>query len=304
MGTPVRKGPDFFIVGAPKCGTTAMADYLGQHPAIGMCARKETHHLATDLRPRLVVKQNQQRFTREQYLGFFDHVQDRSRLGEASVWYLYSEAAPQEIKQLAPAADILIMLRNPVEMLPSLHSQFVFVGIEPVEDFAAALALDEQRERDGAPRGFPPRSYRDAADYAPRVRRYLEAFGRDRVHVVVYDDFKEDTLGAVQGTYDFLGVDSSFRPRLDVVNPNTVVRNRSLRGLVRRPPERLRPLLHRISSQQARRRIGAAVKRWNTRAVPRDPVPDGIVESLRPLAVRQAGELEELLGRDFSRWRR
>jgi len=302
MGTPVSKGPDFFIVGAPKCGTTAMADYLGQHPALGMCARKETHHLATDLRPRLVVRQNHQPFTREQYLGFFDHVQDRSRLGEASVWYLYSEAARQEIKQLAPAADILIMLRNPVEMLPSLHSQFVFVGVEPVEDFAAALALDEERERDGAPRGFPPRSYRDAADYAPRVKRYVEVFGPDRVHVVIYDDFKEDTLAAVQDTFGFLGVDPSFRPKLDVVNPNTVVRSRYLRGLVRRPPERVRPILHRLSTQTARRRVGAAYKRWNTRAVPRDPVPDGVAEALRPLAARQAGELEQVLGRDFSRW--
>ena len=47
------EGPDFFIVGAPKCGTTAMADYLGQHPEIGMCPRKETHVFATDLYDRL-----------------------------------------------------------------------------------------------------------------------------------------------------------------------------------------------------------------------------------------------------------
>ena len=136
-----------------------------------------------------------------------------------------------------PEARIIVMLRNPIEMLPSLHSQFVFVGIEPVEDFGTALALDEERERSGVPRGFPPRSYRSAVRYAEQVERYLDVFGRERVHVILYDDFRDDTLAAYRGVCEFLGVDPEFEPQVEVVNPNKEVRSRILRTLVKTPPE-------------------------------------------------------------------
>lgn len=83
--------------------------------------------------------------------ALFEGAQGRKRIGEASVWYLYSSAASREINQFSPEADPIVMLRNPFEALPSLHSQFVFVGIEPVEDFEEALAPDEERERAGTP---------------------------------------------------------------------------------------------------------------------------------------------------------
>lgn len=80
------RGPDFFIVGAPKCGTTALTDYLGQHPEIGMCALKETHYFATDLTSRSILKLGQSPPSPDEYLELFKSVQDRRRLGEASGW--------------------------------------------------------------------------------------------------------------------------------------------------------------------------------------------------------------------------
>ncbi len=148
------RGPDFFIVGAPKCGTTAMTDYLGQHPEIGMCAQKETQHFATDLYPRFEIRSRHEWLTQDEYMKLFEGAQNRKRLGEASVWYLYSSAAPREINEFSPAADIIVMLRNPLQALPSLHSQFVFMGIEPVEDFERALDLDEERERGRSTKGL------------------------------------------------------------------------------------------------------------------------------------------------------
>ena len=123
------EGPDFFIVGAPKCGTTAMADYLGQHPEIGMCPRKETHVFATDLSERMAMRRGQRPMSRERFLNLFADLQEERLRGEASVWHLYSASAAAEIAAFQPQARIIVMLRSPVEMLPSLHSQFVFVGI-------------------------------------------------------------------------------------------------------------------------------------------------------------------------------
>jgi hypothetical protein len=126
-----------------------MTDYPAQHPHVGMCARKETQYFATDLYPKFGRGEAIHGSVARASSALFAGTQGRKRIGEASVWYLYSSVAPREINQFSPEADIIVMLRNPFEALPSLHSQFVFVGIEPVEDFEEALALDEERERAG-----------------------------------------------------------------------------------------------------------------------------------------------------------
>jgi hypothetical protein len=248
------------------------------------------------------MKRGQRAPSRDAYLGLFSGVQKRRRLGEASVWYLYSSEAPTAIKQFSPEAEILIMLRNPIEMLPSLHSQFVYVGIEPEEDFDQALALDAIREQSGGPRGFPPASYRSAARYAEQVERYLRTFGADRVHVVSYDAFRERTLDAYRQTCEFLGVDPGFTPALPVVNANKRVKSRVIRRLQRRPPELLRPILHAATTEELRRRAGGVIKRWNTRFETRSPLSPEAAGALEPLVSEQVHALRALLDLDVSRW--
>jgi len=135
--------PDFFIVGAPKCGTTAMSDYLRQHPEIYMPQRKEPHFFGSDLDapyPYFIRD-------KEQYFSLFAEAKDEKRVGEASVWYLYSKRAAFEIKEFCPTASIIIMLRNPVDMIYSLHSQRLFTGNEDIPDFEEALEAEEDRKR-------------------------------------------------------------------------------------------------------------------------------------------------------------
>jgi hypothetical protein len=91
----VRK-PDFFIVGAPKCGTTAMQDYLSQHPEIYMSKARELHFFGSDLRF------SYERPGEVEYLSYFESATNEKRVGEASVWYLYSKQAAGEIKELNP----------------------------------------------------------------------------------------------------------------------------------------------------------------------------------------------------------
>lgn len=296
------RGPDFFIVGAPKCGTTAMADYLGQHPEIGMCERKETHYLVGNLYPRMVKRRGTRPPTSDQYLSWFASVQDRKRLGEASVWYLYAEQAPAKIAAYCPDAQIIAMLRNPVEMLPALHSEFVLQAIEPVEDFAEALALDDVRERDGVPPGFPPRSYRAAVHYAEQLRRYFDLFGRERVRVIVFDDFKARTLTVYQETCSFLGVDPGFVPDLRIINANRRARSQGFERFIKRPPERLRSVLHVASSQRLRGKVGTVISRMNTRFQPREPISGELASALRSKFAPSVDELRALLELELSSW--
>ena len=203
-----ERKPDVFIVGAPKCGTSAMHHYLAAHDDIYM-AKKEMHAFGSDLRfgPQFYRRNLQE------YLAEFDARNGERRAGEASVWYLYSTQAAAEIQAFNPEARIIIMLREPAEMLYSLYSQFRYDGNEHLKTFEEALAAEEKRR---AGRCIKRQTYfaqglvyRDAARYTAQVRRYFDVFGRDRVHVVIYDDLVADVRATYCRTLDFLGVDSA-----------------------------------------------------------------------------------------------
>src|SRR5215469_3235484 len=141
MASP--KKPDFFIVGAPKCGTTALNHYLAAHPDIFM-AKKETHFFGADLRfgPQLQFYRQYP----DEYSAEFAAWNGQARGGETSVWYLFSQKAAEEIKAYNPDARIIIMLREPVAMLYSLYCQFVADGNEYLPGFKQALAAEAERQ--------------------------------------------------------------------------------------------------------------------------------------------------------------
>lgn len=130
--------PNFFVVGAPKAGTTSLYNYLGQHPAIYMSPIKEPAFFATDL---FEVKRQMGRPTAdpadlrtyldgpmsepragvisewEQYLKLFKNVRQETAIGEASGNYLASSSAPSAIRDRIPHARIIMLLRDPVHRL-------------------------------------------------------------------------------------------------------------------------------------------------------------------------------------------
>jgi hypothetical protein len=121
----VRK-PDFFIVGAPRSGTSSMMNYLEEHPDIFMARPPgdEPHFFGTDLSAPWSIADERS------YLSLFDDAKDEIRAGEKSVSYLYSKRAAVEIKEFQPSAKIIIMLRNPVDVIYSIHGLRFYLGHE------------------------------------------------------------------------------------------------------------------------------------------------------------------------------
>ena len=213
--------PDFFIVGAPKCGTTALYTYLSRHPDVGMSRAKEPNYFAPD------TVAHRSFSTLEDYLTNFESAAGKLRVGEASVMYLSSPAAPLAIREFKSSAQIIIMVRDPVEVLHALHSQNLHGGSEHVLEFADALASDEPRywlqgpfcgEAVGGP------SYRELVCFSAQIERYLEIFGEECVHLIDYEDFACDPKGAYERVLSFLGLDSDERNDFPVVNANRRVR--------------------------------------------------------------------------------
>ena len=289
--------PNFFIVGAPRCGTTAMYEYLRQHPDVFMPYRKEPVFFGSDLTKRRPP------MTEAEYLELFRPGAGCSRRGEATVWYLYSQTAPDEIRAFSQDPRIIIMLRNPVDMMYSLHSQLFFSANEDLADFGAAIAAEEDR-RQG--RRMPPRArrpeglqYRACGRYAAHVRRYLEAFGPDAVRVIIYDDFSADAAASYRQTLAFLGVNPSFQPDFSVVNRSKAPRSRWLQQLTYAPwfmrtTARLpKPVNHLIRR---------SLKRLNFREQPRTVLDPQLRARLTREMAPDVAELGELLGRDLSSW--
>jgi hypothetical protein len=292
--------PNLFIVGAPRCGTTAMYRYLGAHPQILMSRVKEPTYFGSDLR--LV---NLARPTLDDYLANFSGKEEAVWRGEASVHYLFSRRAAAEIKAFSPEARILILLRDPVEYLYSLHHIAVFTGQEDIRDFGTALKAASLRRQGLA---IPRRvlildflDYIETARFSDQVRRYFDAFGRDRVKVLLLDDLRANVGAAYREVLRFLDVDADFEPDFPRINACRRLRSPALRRISKAIQG---GVAHRLGAgslpDRVCRRLLHPLDRWNLA----DPRPmdrvlrNQLIEQLEP-EVRQLGAL---IGRDLSLW--
>jgi hypothetical protein len=291
-------GPDFFIAGAPKGGTTALYEYLRGHPQLFLPQRKEPHFFGSDLQSRFYVRD------RAQYRALFDGAAPGQRIGEASVWYLYSERAAAEIRAEIPDAQFIVMLRNPVEMVYSYHSQRLFNHTEDVRDFDTALALQDERRRG---RHLPARMdhlhglmYSSIARYGEQLERLLQQVDSQRVLVLAYDDFRARTGELLGQTLRFLGVDDEYEPELRVVNENKRVRSSLLFRLLHDPPAPVRAVTSALVPQGFRHRVRKGMMHLNRVREPRAPISPAAAEFLRTAYRDDVARLSTLLGRDFS----
>ena len=295
--------PEFYIVGAPRSGTTFMFDYLGMHPQVFVPERKEPTFFAPDLDSGSYLESLTFMRDRGEYLALFAGARDDQVSGEASTWYLYSTESARRIKEARPDARIIAMLRHPVQMLYSLHGRRFYAGSEDLPNFADALDAEADR-REG--RRIPKRArnvkslqYRAVGRYAEQLQRYLDVFGRDRVHVVVFDDFTADPPSAYRDVLRFLSIDESFEPDFDVVNAGAARRSQRLQRFLLRPgiiraarfliPPRFRPA------------VGRTWDRINSREEKREPLDPNVAAALRNDLLPDIERLSDMLHRDFVR---
>jgi hypothetical protein len=283
-------GPDFFIVGGPKCGTTALHSYLAQHPAVFM-ATKELFYFGLEGR----------HVTEREYLAAFSGGSGAARRGDATVRYLASRSACEEIAATARDARIIVMVRDPVEAIASMHADAVFAGMEVHRSLAEALRAESER-RARVPLGQTDYLlYREQASWDVHLERYKAAF--ERVHVVVYDDFAANTLTEYQRVLRFLGVDETHTPPTPIVNPRKMARSGAIRhaiGASNSP--RVKSAIRAMLPLGLRRGLARQVMRAN--AVPADrSIDPGVAESLMREMKPGVERLESILGRDLSAWK-
>ena len=284
-----------------------MNRYLAAHPDIFM-ARKEMHFFGADLR-------FGRSFYRRGLAAYLEEYATRNgelRAGEASVWYLFSKAAAAEIRAFNPNARIIIMLRQPADMLYSLYHEFRYDANEHLPSFEEALGAEgERRAGKGTSRAtyFPQGlRYRETVRFTEQVQRYFQAFGRERVHVILYDDFAANPAVTCAKALQFLGLDPSrLQTDFPVVNGgDRTVKSRALRVVLTDPLVRSTAV---ASRSWLPRPVFAALQntetwlwRSNTRYQRRPPLAPELRDQLRREFKPEVERLSRLLGRDLSHW--
>lgn len=298
--------PNFFIVGAPKCGTTALFDYLAQHPNVWCPLNKEPSFFCSDF-PQLQGPK-----IYDDYLQLFASAGDQHiAIGEASVVYFYSNVAVTEIRRRYPDARLIVMIRNPVDMVTSFHSQLCITLNEDEPDFYRAWQLQDARAKGlhipkhcVAPDFL---QYRKVARLSRFIEPILNVFPPDQVRTIVLDDMQADPLRVFNEITDYLDLPRFSEINFRVVNANRTHASKLLATLTERPGNLpwLR-VLRKIKKAVGLNHLGfrRALARFNTRTLPRAALAPEFRKELVEYFASEVTALEQLTGRDFSHWRK
>ena len=228
------KKPNLFIVGAPKCGTTFLYHYLKQHPEIFFPDFKEPHFFGSDL----IRKNGAYDLNIDEYQNLFNS--DKKIIGEASTFYIFSKTAAQEIYNFNPNSKIIIMLRDLVDLVYSMHSQFVFSGDEVIEDFKEALGLEGDRLNGMK---IPNQTTvvnklfytQNILDLPKSIDSFIHYFKRENIQFVLLDDIKNNPEKVYSKILTFLNIDSTINiPNFKVINKNKSYKSKFIRNFIKK----------------------------------------------------------------------
>ena len=291
--------PNFFILGAPKCGTTSMAAWLGRHPAIYMPDKKEPNFFNTDINEPPIYGVG----TLCDHEALFaaataaQHV-----IGEASVFYLSSTVAVANILHYQPDARFIVMLRNPVEMAPALHAEMLIHGLENIGDFRTAWDLQYVR-RYG--RHVPALShswrrqflFAEVCALGTQLERLFAAVPRGRVLIILLEDIVADPRREYLRALHFLGVHDDLRHEFPVYNSARATRSPRLTRALFLATNIKDRFGIRLNMDLYRR-----VFDYNVVTTPRKPPSRTVTDMLRCHFANEVTLLAHLLERNLEHW--
>jgi hypothetical protein len=308
--TETPRFPDFFVVGAPRCGTTAFCRYLARNPQICFSRPKEPHYFT-----RLNQDPSADELRRDYLDRCFGHCTAEHRaLGEGSVSYLYLPDTLERIRRFNPDARFIALVRNPLGMLPSYHLRMRFLLQEDEPDFGRAWALEPARARgERVPRHcLDPRllMYSQVAQLGAQIERLFAVAGRDRSHVIVFDDLTADTLGVYRRALEFLHVDDDGQEKFERRYESQIYRYRWLQHLLFVPATRGGKMIDTLQRRGRRynpdgSKRPSLVKRltgWNKIKASPAPLTPQMAAVVREALAPDVLLLSRLLDRDLSSW--
>lgn len=300
--------PNFLVVGAAKCGTTSLHEYLNQHPQVFVPEKKECRFFSnlSHFKGPGHDQELNATITRSlaEYQALFEPVRDERAIGDISHDYLYyHDESIRNIKHhLDDGVRIIMVLRDPRERAYSHYMHHVKVGISPDRSFEKALDQEAARMAAGWSWNW---HYTRTGLYYAQVKAYLDAFDPARVRIYLYDQLVRDTPGLMHDLFEFLEVPTDFQVEPEVHNQSTNVRSRGLSNFLRQESstkERLRGVLSAVGLSDDT--IHHLKQRFlSLNATGKIPMKPETRERLTGYFAEDTQRLEDLIQRDLSRWR-
>lgn len=291
---------DFIGIGAPKGGSTWLASCLEEHPDILFSSQKTRKEIFFFNTPEGWVW-NDKKVGRMSYYDrglawyldqFPDYVEGKIR-GEFTTSYLSDDLAYNRIHESFPNVKILATLRNPVDMIYSLH-WYLYHGavVELAEDFEHNLDAG---------------IFNDKGLYFKHLQKYFETFPAENIKVLIFDDIKSDPINTISSVYEFLGVDSDYMPATLEKKVNTAFKPRSklLKDAVNKTLNALDSLgldslRLKIFESQLLQDIYTKINKTPTKY---PPMSDEVRKKAYDVFASDINALENLLKRDLSAWK-
>ena len=271
-----------------------MSIWLSEHPHIFMSPMKEPHFFNGDDRQAVG--------TLDRYEALFCSAREEHlAVGEASVWYLSSAEAVPAILRYQPEAKFVVMIRNPIEMAPSLHGEMVLSGHECEWRFSTAWTLqDERRQGRSLPVFCWARRrllYGDICSLGMQLERLLRTVPSHRVLTVILDDIRADPRNEYLRVLKFLGVPDDRRVNFPLHNPASVPRWPRLQRAVY-------PMLELKYRLGVRGGLGlwTGIENLMRLEQPRAPLTPEMTSVLKRYFSKDIELLAQLLARDLRPW--
>jgi hypothetical protein len=297
--------PNFFIVGAPKAGTTALYDTLKGHPEIYMSPIKEPHFFAFEGEPPIFPGPAGNYFRlvsvgrAREYALLFAGLTNQRAVGESSTRYLGMPLAAHRICRNLPHSRIIAILRQPATRAYSDYAFMRQVGVEPARTFEEALTHEETRLQEG---WLPGLCYKTYGYYHAQLSVYYDLFPREQIKVYLYEDWKNRPQAMLRDLFRFLEVDENFVPEIRRSNVTRLPKSRRLHNWATHSTrlEQLMPFL----PVPARCAIVSALQRFDNQfnLAPPPPLDPEIRARLTADYREDILKLQDLIGRDLSHW--
>ena len=289
------KRPNFFFVGHTRSGTTSLKEELEQHPEIYFYYPKSWQ------KPNGPFGFESSFKNEEEFLEEFRGVKEK-RVGQKRGDYLSCPWAAERIKKFSPNAKIIMTLRNPIDVMYSLHATMLYrETVEDIEDFGEALKIEEERKKKYGykviPKKYHPHMlYRETVRYSQQVKRYFELFGEENVKVTIFDEYIKNKSSTLRDILKFLDVDEDFEIKHVSTNAGRKYRNRTIHSAVMTNKFGVRGVLRNIpGSAKIYRKI-------NNSEFKRKTLEPSLRKSLQDDLKKEIDELSLMLKKDLSYW--
>jgi len=281
---------EVFIVGAPKAGTTSLFHYFNAHPEIKMSSEKEPDFFSDkELLEQGLYYGGSRIDTLEKYNKLFSERKEEKMLGEGSVSYLFYSEVPLRIKEYNPKSKIIIMLRNPIERA---YSHYLM-------DYRLGLTSESFESEFHKKKGLNFQQYFLLGNYSSQIKRYLDVFGKENIHIVWYSDFKKNWQKEVKEVFNFIGVNSSLKIHFERIhNSFTMPKNNFIRKIYSAV------WLRKILTFMFPSKLTKSVRSLFFREGNKPKLQEGLNKKIQLYYQNEIKELEQVLSVNLDRWRK